>query len=251
MQSPRKTILITGSSAGIGAATAILAARRGYDVAIHYRADVKAAQLVAHLAEEAGAKTAIFKADVGIPLEVERLFGDFDNTFSSLDGLVNNAGIVDVAARLDEMSAERMARIVNVNLIGAMLVAKEAVLRMSQNFGGDGGSIVTISSAAARLGAAGQYVDYAATKGAIDTFTKGLANEVAREGIRVSAIRPGVIETAIHAKGGEPDRADRLADSIPLGRAGTAEECAEAILFLLSEQSSYVTGTILDVSGGR
>lgn len=251
MKTPRKTILITGSSAGIGAATAILAARRGYDIAIHFRSDAKAAQLVAHLAEDLGARTHVFKADVGIPEEVTRLFKEFDNKFASLDGLVNNAGIVDVAARLDEMSPERMIRMVNVNLIGAMLVAKEAVLRMSQNYGGDGGSIVNISSAAARLGAANNYIDYAATKGAIDTFTKGLADEVAQEGIRVTAIRPGIIETAIHAKGGDPDRAERLASIVPMGRSGTAEECAEAIMFLMSEQASYVTGTILDVSGGR
>jgi NAD(P)-dependent dehydrogenase (short-subunit alcohol dehydrogenase family) len=248
MKTPRKTILITGASSGIGAATALMAARRGYNVAIHYRSDAKAAQLVAHMAEEAGAETHVFKADVGIPEEVERLFEEFDSKFATLDGLVNNAGMVDVAARLDEMSAERITRIVNVNLVGALLVAKEAVLRMSQAYGGDGGSIVNISSAAARLGAAGQYVDYAASKGAIDTLTIGLANEVAREGIRVTAIRPGIIETAIHAKGGEPDR---LAHTVPMARAGTAEECAEAIMFLLSEQSSYVTGTILDVSGGR
>jgi NAD(P)-dependent dehydrogenase (short-subunit alcohol dehydrogenase family) len=251
MKTPRKTILITGASSGIGAATALMAARRGYNVAIHYRSDAKAAQLVAHMAEEAGAETHVFKADVGIPEEVERLFEEFDSKFATLDGLVNNAGMVDVAARLDEMSAERITRIVNVNLVGALLVAKEAVLRMSQAYGGDGGSIVNISSAAARLGAAGQYVDYAASKGAIDTLTIGLANEVAREGIRVTAIRPGIIETAIHAKGGEPDRAERLAHTVPMARAGTAEECAEAIMFLLSEQSSYVTGTILDVSGGR
>lgn len=251
MKMPRKTILITGASAGIGAATALMAARGGYNVAIHYRSDAKAAQLVAHMAEDAGAQTHVFKADVGIPKDIERLFAEFDEKFGTLDALVNNAGMVDVAARLDIMTADRIRRMVDVNLVGAMLVAKEAVLRMSQNFGGDGGSIVNISSAAARLGAAGQYVDYAATKGAIDTFTKGLAQEVAREGIRVTAIRPGIIETAIHAKGGEPDRAERLGQTVPMGRAGTAEECADAIMYLLSDQSSYVTGTILDVSGGR
>jgi glucose 1-dehydrogenase len=251
MKIPRKTVLITGASAGIGAATAIMAARQGYDVAVHYRTDAKAAQLVAHMAEDAGAVTQVFKADVGIPEEVERMFAEFDNKFTSLDALVNNAGMVDVAARLDEMSPERIERIINVNLIGAMLVAKEAVLRMSYTYGGDGGAIVNISSAAARMGAPGQYVDYAASKGAIDTFTKGLAEEVAREGIRVTAIRPGIIETAIHAKGGDPDRAERLASSVPMGRTGSAEECAEAIMFLLSDKASYVTGTILDVSGGR
>lgn len=247
----RKTLLITGSSAGIGAATALLAAKRGYNLALHFNSDAKSAQLVAHMCEDAGAVTHVFKADMGSPDDIAQMYSKFDSKFTSLDGLVNNAGIVDVAARLDEMSAKRITRIMNVNTIGALLVAKEAVLRMSYLYGGEGGSIVNISSAAARLGAAGQYIDYAASKGAIDTMTKGLANEVAEEGIRVNAIRPGIIETAIHAKGGQPDRAERLGKTVPMARAGTPEECAEAILYLLSDQASYITGSILDVSGGR
>ena len=251
MKIPRKTVLITGASAGIGAATAIMAARRGYNVGIHYRSDARAAQLVAHMAEDAGAETHVVRADVAKPEEISAMFEIFDNKFNSLDALVNNAGMVDQAARLDEMSPDRIDRMMRVNLIGAMLVAKEAVLRMSDNYGGDGGVIVNVSSAAARLGAPGQYIDYATSKGGIDTFTKGLALEVAGEGIRVAGIRPGIIETAIHAKGGDPDRADRLAKTVPMGRSGTAEECAEAILYLMSDQASYVTGAILDVSGGR
>jgi glucose 1-dehydrogenase len=247
----RKTLLITGSSAGIGAATALMAAKQGYDLALHFNTDAKAAQLVAHMCEEVGATTHVLKADVGEPRDIEAMFAEFDGKFSRLDGLVNNAGMVDVAARLDEMSAARIQRMMNVNLIGAMLVAKEAVLRMSYIFGGDGGAIVNVSSAAARLGSGGQYLDYAASKGAIDTFTKGLSDEVAEEGIRVCGIRPGIIETAIHAKGGEPDRAERLGKTVPMARSGTPEECAEAILFLLSEKASYITGTTIDVSGGR
>lgn len=247
----RKTLMITGSSAGIGAATALMAAKLGYNLALHFHSDAKSAQLVAHMCEEAGAETHLFKGDLGDPGTVPRLFSEFDGKFSQLDGLVNNAGIVDVAARLDEMSAERITRMMSVNLIGPMLVAKEAVLRMSYLYGGDGGAIVNISSAAARLGSAGQYVDYAASKGAIDTMTKGLAHEVAEEGIRVNAIRPGIIETAIHAKGGDPERADRLGRTVPMARSGTPEECADAILYLLSDSASYVTGAILDVSGGR
>lgn len=247
----RKTVLITGASAGIGAATARLAAKHGYNVALHYHTNLKGAQLVAQLAERLGATTCLLQGDMGNPQDVERIFAEFEETFPRLDAVVNNAGQVDVPARVDEMSAERLQRMMNVNLVGPILVAKEAVLRMSTSYGGDGGVIINISSAAARLGSANQYVDYAASKAGINILTKGLSDEVANEGIRVSAIAPGIIETAIHAKGGLPDRADDMAPMVPMKRAGSAEECAEAILFLMSDSASYVTGTVLDVTGGR
>ncbi|GFE63578.1 SDR family oxidoreductase [Litoreibacter roseus] len=247
----RKTVLITGASSGIGAATALLAAKSNYDVGIHYNSDERGATLVSQLCQEVGATTRVFQANVGDSDDITRLFNEFDLAFPKMDALVNNAGIVDVPARVDEMTPMRLHRMVSVNLVGAILVAKEAVLRMSTQYGGDGGVIVNLSSAAARLGSANQYVDYAATKAGIDIFTKGLSDEVANEGIRVAAIRPGIIETAIHAKGGLPDRADDMAPSVPMQRAGTAEECAAAILFLMSEDASYITGTSLDVTGGR
>lgn len=247
----KKSILITGASSGIGAATAVLASKHGYDIGIHYHTDVSGAQLVAQLCEQEGAITHLFQGDVAKPEDVERIFEEFDSAFPRMDALINNAGIVDVAQRVEAMSYERLRRMFDVNLIGAIMVAQQGVLRMSKAFGGEGGVIVNLSSVAARLGAAGQYVDYAATKAGIDIFTKGLSDEVAGDGIRVVAIRPGVIETGIHAKGGQPDRCDELADSIPMLRAGDAEECAHTILFLLSEGASYITGTSVDVSGGR
>lgn len=246
-----KTVLITGASSGIGAATAVLASKSGYDVGIHYNSDLKGAQLVAQMCEQEGAITHMFQGDVSNPEDVERIFEEFDAAFPQMDALVNNAGIVDQPQRVEEMSYERLRRMVDVNLIGAMLVAQQGVLRMSRAFGGDGGVIVNTSSAAARLGSANQYVDYAATKAGLDIFTKGLSDEVAPDGVRVTAIRPGLIETAIHGKGGLPDRCDDLADSVPMKRAGDAEECAHAILFLMGEGASYVTGTTLDVTGGR
>ncbi len=247
----KKNMLITGASTGIGAATAVLAAKNGYNIGIHYNSDDKGARLVSQLCEDEGAITHIFQGDVAKPEDISRVFTEFDAAFTQLDVLVNNAGIVDNAARVDEMSAERLRRMVDVNLIGAFLVAQEAVLRMSSAYGGEGGAIVNISSAAAKLGAANQYVDYAATKAGIDIFTVGLSQEVATEGIRVNAVRPGIIETAIHAKGGQPDRAEEMAPKVPMQRAGAAEEVAHAILWLSSEAASYVTGTCLDVSGGR
>jgi glucose 1-dehydrogenase len=246
-----KSILITGASSGIGAATAVLAAKHGYDIGIHYNSDLKGAQLVAQMCEQEGAITHMFQADMAQSADISRLFTEFDAAFPALYGLVNNAGIVDRPQRVDEMSAERLTRMTQINLIAPMLVAKEAVLRMSTAYGGDGGVIINTGSAAARLGSGGQYVDYAATKAGIDIFTKGLSDEVAAEGIRVVAIRPGLIETAIHGKGGLPDRCDDLAHMVPMKRAGDAEECAHAILFLLGEGASYITGTSIDVSGGR
>lgn len=247
----KKSILITGASSGIGAATAVLASKYGYDIGIHYHSDVKGAQLVAQMCEQEGAITHLFQGDVANPEDVERIFEQFDAAFPQLDALVNNAGIVDKPQRVDEMSYERLRRMVDVNLIGAIMVAQQGVLRMSKAYGGDGGVIVNLGSAAARLGAAGQYVDYAATKAGIDIFTKGLSDEVAGDGVRVVAIRPGLIETAIHAKGGLPDRCDDLAHLVPMQRPGEAEECAHTILFLLGEGASYITGTSVDVSGGR
>ncbi|MCE8516462.1 SDR family oxidoreductase [Ruegeria pomeroyi] len=245
----RRTLLITGASAGIGAAIARLAATRGYDLALNYRQDRAGAESVAEAARHAGATVILCPGDVADPEDIRRIYARVDEGFDRLDGLVNNAGIVDRAARVTDLTHDRLRRMFDVNVIGAILVAKEAVLRMQAH--GRGGAIVNLSSAAARLGSANQYVDYAASKAAIDTFTKGLADEVAAEGIRVNALRPGLIETGIHAKGGEPDRAQRLAPGVPMQRTGTVTEVAEAALFLLSDAASYITGTTLDVSGGR
>ncbi len=247
----RPTVIVTGASAGIGAASAVLAARAGYDVGVHYNSDRAGAERTASLVEAEGGKAVLIQGNVGDPADITRIFSEFDAVFPKLNALVNNAGIVDQKARLDEMTPERLQNMVNVNLVGAMLVAKEAVLRMSSKHGGSGGSIVNLSSAAATLGAGGQYVDYAATKGAIDTFNTGLANEVATENIRVNAVRPGIIETEIHAKGGLPNRAAEMAPLVPMQRSGTAEEVAEAIIWLMSDAASYVTGTVINVSGGR
>lgn len=247
--SERPTCLITGASAGIGAATARMAAGRGYDLALAYGRDLSGAEAVAEAARAQGARAEICPVDVADPAQIDALYGWFDNRFGRLDALVNNAGVVDVATKVTGLTHDRLRRMFDINVIGAILVAKEAVLRMQAQ--GRGGAIVNVSSMAAQLGSAGQYVDYAASKAAIDTFTKGLAEEVAAEGIRVNALRPGLIETEIHAKGGEPDRAQRLSGGVPMQRTGSAEEVAEAILFLLSDQASYVTATTLNVSGGR
>jgi len=245
----RPVLLITGASGGIGAATARLAAALGYDLALSYRNDRNGAEAVAEACRTAGARAVLCPADVADPDAIAEMYARIDAEFGRLDALVNNAGVVDVAAKVTEMDHARLRRMFDINVIGAMLVAKEAVLRMQAQ--GNGGAIVNISSAAARHGSANQYVDYAASKAAIDTFTKGLSDEVAADGIRVTALRPGIIETGIHAKGGEPDRAERLGPQVPMGRSGSAEEVAEAILFLLSDRASYITGTVLDVSGGR
>ena len=245
----RKTLLITGASAGIGAATAELAAEAGHDVVVNYRNDSEGAERVAERARAAGARALVCRADVADPDQITDMFGRIDADFGRLDALVNNAGIVDQRANVTDLTHARLRRMFDVNVIGAMLVAKEAVLRMQAQ--GTGGAIVNVSSVAARLGSGGEYVDYAASKAAIDTFTKGLSDEVAAQGIRVNAVRPGLIETEIHAKGGEPGRAQRLAHRVPMQRVGTAREVADAILYLLSDQASYVTGSILEVGGGR
>ena len=245
----RPVLLITGASAGIGAATARLAAARGYDLALNYHSDAAGAEAVAAACRAEGAEVALLQADIAEPDEVAGLFERLDAAFGRLDALVNNAGVVDVATTVTGMDHARLRRMFDINVIGAFLVAKQAVTRMQRQ--GDGGAIVNLSSAAARLGSANLFVDYAASKAAIDTFTKGLAEEVAGDGIRVNAVRPGIIETEIHAKAGQPDRAGRLGPQVPMGRSGSAEEVAEAILFLLSDRSSYITGTTLDVTGGR
>ena len=246
-----KTLLITGASRGIGAATARLAAQRGWDVAINYTRDATAAEAVAADVRAAGRRALVLQGDVGVEADVLALFAAIDREWGALQGLVNNAGVVDVAARVDAMSAARIERMFAINVFGTMWCAREAVRRMSTTHGGAGGLIVNLSSAAARLGSAGQYVDYAAAKGAIDAFTLGLAREVATEGIRVNAVRPGIIETDIHASGGQPGRAAQMAPLVPMQRAGSAEEVAQAIVWLLSADSSYTTGSVVDVTGGR
>jgi NAD(P)-dependent dehydrogenase (short-subunit alcohol dehydrogenase family) len=245
------TVLITGGSRGIGAATARELAAAGYAVVINYRRDQAAAEkLVAELAASPAPVIAL-QGDVSSEQEVVKLFAGIDHEFGRLDALVNNAGILEAQSRLEAMTAERITRILQTNVTGSLLCAREAVKRMSTRRGGSGGSIVNLSSMAARLGSAGEYIDYAASKGAIDSFTIGLAAEVAAEGIRVNAVRPGIIRTDIHASGGEPGRVDRLGPGLPLGRGGYPEEVARAIHWLLSERASYTTGSFIDVSGGR
>lgn len=245
------TLLITGGSRGIGAATALLAAQRGFAVAVNYSANSLAADEVVRQIRASGGQAMAVQADVADEAQVLAMFGKIDAKFGRLSALVNNAGVVDVAARVDEMSVARLKRMFDINVLGSFLCAREAVLRMSTRHGGTGGNIVNVSSIAARLGGAGQYVDYAASKGAMDTFTVGLAKEVALEGIRVNAVRPGIIETEIHASGGQPDRARQMAPLVPMQRAGTAMEVAQSIVWLLSQESSYCTGALLDVTGGR
>lgn len=248
---PQGVLLVTGGGRGIGAATARLAARRGWSVAVNFAANSLAADEVVRDIRAAGGSAITVQADVADEAQVLRMFEKVDAKLGRLTGLVNNAGVVDVTARVDEMSAARWKRMFDINVFGSFLCAREAVRRMSTRHGGDGGSIVNLSSAAARLGAPGQYVDYAAAKGAIDAFTLGLAKEVAAEGIRVNAVRPGLIETEIHASGGIPDRVDRLKHQVPMQRGGTADEVAQAIVWLLSPEASYTTMSLLDVSGGR
>jgi len=244
-------MIVTGGGRGIGAATARLAASRGCAVAVNYVRDAESADaLVAGIAAQGGRALAV-QADVSREDEVARLFAEVDARLGVPSALVNSAGIVDRTARVDEMHEERLLRMFGVNVVGSMLCAAAAVRRMSTAHGGGGGSIVNVSSAAARHGSPGEYVDYAASKGAIDTFTLGLAREVAREGVRVNAVRPGIIATDIHASGGDPARAERMGPSLPMGRAGTADEVARAIVWLASGEASYCTGAILDVSGGR
>ena len=246
-----QVLLVTGGSRGIGAATALLAARAGWAVAVNYAANARAAEAVVRQIRDEGGTAIAVQADVADEGQVLAMFEQVDAGLGRLTGLVNNAGVVDVTARVDEMSVARLKRMFDVNVIGSIVCAREAVRRMSTRHGGSGGAIVNVSSAAARLGAPGQYVDYAAAKGAIDAFTIGLAKEVAAEGIRVNAVRPGLIETEIHASGGLPDRVAQLAHLVPMQRGGTADEVAQSIVWLLSAAASYTTMSLLDVSGGR
>lgn len=246
-----EVLLITGGSRGIGAATVLQAARRGYAVAVNYTSNSLAADEVVRTIRAGGGTAITVQADVGDEAQVIAMFEKVDAKLGRVTALVNNAGVVDVQARVDEISVARLERMLRINVIGSFLCAREAVRRMSTKHGGSGGVIVNLSSAAARLGSPGQYVDYAASKGAIESFTVGLAKEVADEGIRVNAVRPGLIDTEIHASGGLPDRAAQLAPTVPMKRTGSAEEVANAIIWLLSPESSYVTGTALDVTGGR
>ncbi len=244
-------MLITGGSRGIGAATALLAAERGWQVAISYLGNASAADAVVAQIRANGGHALSVQADVGIDDDVQRLFKAVDAQLGRLSSLVNNAGMLELQTRLDQMDLARWQRVFSANVFGSFLCAKEAVLRMSTRHGGTGGNIVNVSSAASRIGSPNEFIDYAAAKGAVDSMTIGLAKEVAAEGIRVNAVRPGLIYTDIHASAGEPGRVDRAKVGVPMQRGGTAAEVAEAIVWLASEQSSYVTGTLLDVTGGR
>ncbi|PBI84280.1 Glucose 1-dehydrogenase 2 [Variovorax boronicumulans] len=246
-----QVLLITGGGRGIGAATALLAAKRGYAVAVNYASNSLAADEVVRTIRAGGGTAMAVQADVGDEAQVLAMFAKVDAKLGRLTALVNNAGVVDVQARVDEMSVARLERMFRINVIGSFVCAREAVRRMSTKHGGEGGAIVNISSGAARIGSPGQYVDYAASKAAIDTLTIGLAKEVATEGIRVNAVRPGLIDTEIHASGGMPDRAAELAPTVPMQRTGSPEEIASAILWLLSPEASYTTMALLDVTGGR
>ena len=246
-----KVVLVTGASRGIGAACARLAAAEGYAVAVNYASNTAAADAVVRSIEAAGGTAVAIKADVAHEEQVLAMFQQVDQQLGPLTALVNNAGVVDLPAVVAEMSVERLKRMFEINVIGSIVCAREAVLRMSTKRGGAGGAIVNLSSAAARLGSPGQYVDYAAAKGAIDAFTLGLAKEVAGEGIRVNAVRPGLIDTEIHASGGLPDRVKDLVHQVPMRRGGSAEEVAQAVIWLLSDAASYTTMSLVDVSGGR
>ncbi|MGU3405190.1 SDR family oxidoreductase [Methylobacterium brachiatum] len=247
---PDSVAIVTGGSRGIGRAVSLLLAERGYAICLSYVSDSAAAQAVVDAITAKGGKALAVRSDVGVEADVLALFQAADG-LGRLAALVNNAGVVDLKSDVADMSAARLQRMMNTNVVGSFLCAREAVRRMSTKRGGAGGSIVNLSSVAARLGGPGQFVDYAASKGAIDTLTIGLAREVAGEGIRVNAVAPGIIATEIHASGGEPDRVERLGPGVPMGRAGTAEEVAAPIAWLISEEASYTTGAILDVGGGR
>lgn len=246
-----QVMLITGASRGIGAATARFAASRGYDVCVNYRQDAEGAAAVRRDVEAAGRRAVAVAADVGVEADVVRLFEVCDRELGPVTALVNNAGVLETQMRLDAMDAARWQRVLTTNVIGAFLSAREAVRRMSTRHGGSGGAIVNVSSGASRLGSPAEYIDYAASKGALDTLTIGLAREVAEEGIRVNAVRPGFIYTGMHASGGEPNRVDRVKAVVPMKRGGTADEVAGAILWLLSEEASYTTGAFIDVAGGK
>jgi NAD(P)-dependent dehydrogenase (short-subunit alcohol dehydrogenase family) len=244
-------VIVTGGGRGIGAATARLAAQRGYAVCVNFRSDAGSAREVVAHAQKAGAKAIAVQGDVAKEADVVRLFDAAAAGLGPVTALVNNAGILERQCRLDEMEAARFERILATNVLGPLLCAREAVRRMSTRHGGRGGAIVNVGSMASRLGSPGEYIDYAASKGAIDTLTIGLAKEVAEEGIRVNSVRPGVIHTEIHASGGEPGRVERVKSAVPMKRGGQPEEVARAILWLLSPEASYSTGTFIDVSGGR
>ncbi len=246
-----EVLIITGASRGIGAATARIAGRSGYVVCVNYLKNKAAAKQIVEEINADGGRALAVGADISREEEVVKLFCAVDDKLGKISALVNNAGILEKQMRIEDMNAARLNRVFLTNVIGSFLCAREAVKRMSTKNGGKGGAIVNVSSAAARLGSAGEYVDYAASKGAVDTFTRGLAQEVAGEGIRVNAVRPGVIDTDIHASGGEPGRVERVKASIPMKRGGSAEEVAKAIMWLLSSESSYTTGSLLEVSGGR
>lgn len=247
----KKTLLVTGGSRGIGAEICRLAAADGWRVAVNYASNAKAAEKVVGDIESAGGEAFAVKADIGDEGDILAMFEAVDKRFGRLDGLANNAGVVDRRSRLDQMTLQRLERMMRINLIGPFLCAREAVKRMSTAHGGRGGVIVNLSSVAAVLGGPGEYTDYAAAKGGIETLTYGLAKEVATEGIRVNAVRPGIIDTEIHASGGQPDRVAAMRQFVPMQREGTAHEVACAVLWLLSDQSSYTTGSIVNVSGGR
>lgn len=247
----KKNIVITGASRGIGAATALLSAERGYAVVVNYREHEQKAMEIVRKIHLLGGEAVAIGADISKEREVQELFGQAESHFGPITALVNNAGIIGLQSTFEAMSLERWQRIFSTNVFGAFLCAREAVLRMSTRHGGQGGGIVNVSSLASRFGSPFEYVDYAASKAAVDTFTLGLAKEVAADGIRVNAVRPGFIDTDIHASGGDPGRVERLKSQVPLNRGGQPEEVVQAILWLLSGEASYVTGTILDVAGGR
>lgn len=247
----KPVILITGGSRGIGAATALLAAHQGFAVGINYSVNAKAANALVDQIKAGGGQAIAIQGDVADEAQVIDMFKVLDQQLGTLSALINNAGVVDVASRVDSMSVQRLRRMFDINLLGSFLCAREAVRRMSTLHGGKGGSIVNVSSVASRLGGTGQYVDYAASKGAIDTMTVGLAKEVALEGIRVNAVRPGIIDTEIHASGGQPNRVQEMTPLLPMKRPGTAEEVAQAIMWLVSPSASYTTGSFVDVTGGR
>ncbi|MBS0449021.1 MAG: SDR family oxidoreductase [Proteobacteria bacterium] len=247
----RRSVLVTGGSRGIGAATALRCAAQGDAVAVNYTRDRAAADAVVARIRDGGGRAIAVQADVADEAQVVAMFEAVDRALPPLRGLVNNAGMIDVATRIDAITVERLNRMFAVNVTGSFVCAREAIKRLSTRHGGEGGAIVNLSSAAAKIGAASQYVDYAAAKGAIDVFTLGLARELATEGIRVNAVRPGIIATEIHATGGDADRAHKSASIIPMQRPGEADEIAQAIVWLLSDAASYTTGAILDVTGGR
>lgn len=247
----KKVMIVTGGSRGIGAATALHAGRNGYTVCVNYLSNQKSAENVVSEITDSGGEAIAVAADVAVESDVERLFETVDNKLGTITALVNNAGVLDLQTRVDNMDATRLNRIFATNITGCFICAREAIKRMSTKYSGKGGAIVNVSSGASRLGSPGEYVDYAASKGAIDTFTIGLAKEVGHEGIRVNAVRPGFIYTEIHTTGGEPDRVNRVKELVPMKRGGTPEEVANAILWLLSDEASYTTGSFIDVTGGK